>query len=166
MCDPTAIAIGTLVLTSASAVKSHQAQKKASDATKTEALRAAREASKDISLQQVQQTDASSRTIFEVDRQARSTQALVRVAAGEAGVEGISVEALLSDIDRKRGEFSTTEQRNLDMIIAQLQREKVSGRTVAQGRIAAAPAPSPFNLGVQLAGAGLNFWAGQINRKP
>lgn len=172
MCEPTAIAIGTLAIGVGSKVLEHKAQNKAASkakaANKTEALRAMREASTDISLLEVQQQDASTRTIYEADRAARSTQALARVSAGEAGVSGLSVEALLGDIDRKIGEFKTTETRNLDMVLDQLQREKVSGRSIAQGRIAAVqiPRPSPFALGVSLAGAGLEFWAGQIGRKP
>lgn len=164
MCDPTAIAIGSLIIGGASSVAEHSARSEASRANRAESLRAMREASKDISLLEVQQQDATARTIFETDRQARSTQALARVSAGEAGVTGVSVEALLGDIDRKLGEFTTAEKRNLSMAIAQLQREKISGRQVAQSRIAAVPPPSPFALGISLAAQGLTFWAGQINR--
>lgn len=166
MCEPTAIALGSLIIGSASAAAQHGAQASASRANRRAAIAAMREASKDISLLQAQQTQASSRTIFEVDRQARSTAALARVSAGEAGVTGMSVEALLGDIDRKLGEFKTAEHKNLNMALKQLEREKLSGRTVAQGRIAAVPPPSPFALGLQIGAQGLSFWTGQIARKP
>lgn len=125
-----------------------------------------REASKDISLMQTQETQKTARTIFEADRQARSSEALARVSAGEAGVTGVSVEALLGDIDRKLGEFKVAEHKNLFMALKQLEREKVSGRTIAQGRISASPPPSPFALGLNLSAQGLQFWAGQVSRKP
>lgn len=166
MCDPTALAIGSLVIGAGSSVASHKAQNDASKANEKEAKRAMREASKDISLQQVQQQDASARTIYEVDRQARSSKALARVSAGEAGVSGASVEALLGDIDRKMGEFKTAEARNLDLVIDQLQREKVSGRQVAQSRIAQVPKASPFTLGLQIGAEAISFYSGQIDRKP
>jgi hypothetical protein len=154
------------VIGATGSVAQHSAQNKAAAANKREALRAQREASKDISLLQVQQQDATARTIYEADRSARSSQALARVSAGEAGVAGASVEALLGDIDRQLGEFQSTEQRNLDMALDQLQREKISGRQVAQSRIAAVPRGNNLALGISLAGAGLEFWAGQINRQP
>jgi hypothetical protein len=166
LCDPTAIAIGSLVLGTGGAVASHSAQAKASRENKRNAIAAMREASKDISLLQSQQTQQSARTIFETDRQARSSQALAVVSAGEAGVTGVSVEALLGDIDRKLGESKVVEQRNLEMALKQLQREKISGRTVAQGRIAAVPPPSPFATALSIGAQGLQFWSGQLARKP
>ncbi len=166
MCDPTAIAIGSLVIGVGGQVLKAKSQNDASNANKATALKAMSDSAKDISLQQAEQTAASGRTIYEADRSARSTQALALVAAGEAGVEGLSVEALLGDIDRKRGEFTTTESKNLSMVLDQLQREKVSGRTVAQSRIAAVPKANPFAVGIGIASEGLGFWVGQISRKP
>lgn len=165
MCDPTAIAIGSLVIGAASSEAKASSEAAASRANRAEAIRAMREQSKDISLEQVQQQDATARTIYETDREARSSQALAHVSAGEAGVTGISVQALLGDIDRKRGEFASTERRNLGMVLASLQREKITGRQTARSRIAAVPPPSPFALGLSIASQGLEFWAGQVGRK-
>lgn len=164
MCSVLAIAGAGLALQTASTVYSAKAQNKASERNETSALLAEREASKDISLLQQQTVDQATKTIFETDRQARSTQALARVSAGEAGVSGISVEALFGDLDRKLGEFRSGTARNLEAALASLQREKISGRTIAQQRIANVPGASPFAVGLSLAGPGLAFWQGQIRR--
>lgn len=164
MCNPLALAAGALTLQVAGTVAGARAQNKAAERNETAALLAEREASKDISLLQQQTVDQATKTIFETDRAARSTQALARVSAGEAGVSGISVEALLGDLDRKVGEFRIGTSRNLDAALAALQREKVSGRTVAQQRIANVQGASPFAVGLSLAGGGLAFWQGQIAR--
>ena len=172
MCDPTAIAIGSLVIGVGSQVAGAAAQKNAADKANANNAAAAKlsaaEASKDISLLELQQGKASTQTVFEMDRAARSTKALAQVSAGEAGVAGLSVEALMGDIDRKIGEARTIESRNLDMAIAQLQREKISGRTVAQERITAThkEGPSLAALGLGIAASGLEFWSGQIKKKP
>jgi hypothetical protein len=121
-------------------------------------------ASTEISLQEIEQKDSTARTIYQVDREARSTQALARVSAGEAGVSGSSVEALLGDIDRKRGEVTVAEGRNLGMILSQLDREKISGRTIAQSRIANVPKASTAATALNIGGQFLGFWAGQIGR--
>lgn len=158
------IAGASLAINLVSSIFSHSAKKKAAKRQREEALRATREASRDISLLEMQQQDASQRTIFEADRSARSAQALTAVSASEAGVAGASVEALLGDIDRKLGEFKTAEQRNLKSVITQLQREKATGQQTARSRIAAAPDPSLIALGLTFAGAGLEFWAAQVAR--
>lgn len=165
--DPlTAITVGSLLLGGAKTLLGNKAQNDAAEANAEAAKLAQREASKDISLLQIQETDRTARTIFEADRAARSTQALARVSAGEAGVSGVSVEALLGDIDRKRGEFRTASAKNLDMALEALQREKISGRNVAQARIASVQPANPWATALEIGGIGLEFWAGQISRKP
>ena len=166
MALPLAIAIGSLILGIGKEVLGAKAQNDASKANKAEAIRVSRETAQAISLQQIQQRQATSRTIYQTDRDARSAQALASVSAGEAGVEGLSVEALLGDLDRKRAEFTSTEGRNLDVALVELEREKKSGRSIAQGRIAAVPKANPFAVGIGIAGVGLAFWAGQIGHKP
>lgn len=160
-----ALAIGSFILSLGSTLLGVKAQNDAAAANKKEAIRVARQSAHEISLQQIEQRQATTRTIFEVDREARATTALARVSAGEAGVEGISVEALFGDLDRKRAEFVGNEGRNLDLALAQLESEKISGRSLAQSRIAAVPKANPFAVGATIAAQGLAFWAGQIKPK-
>lgn len=167
MCEPATIIAGaSLAIGAGSAVASHKAQAKAAKANNTNALQAMTESWKDISLQEVQQQDATALTIMHIDRQARKADALARVSAGEAGVAGASVDAFLGDLSAEASAAKSTEGRNLDMTLAQLQREKISGRTVAQNRINAVPAPNLFATGLTIAGQGLDFASKIVSRNP
>lgn len=167
MCDPgTIIAGASLAIGTGSAIANAKAQDKASKANAENARQALMESWKDISLQEVQQQDATALTIMQADKQARKADALARVSAGEAGVAGASVDALLGDLSAEASAFKMTQEKNLDMTIAQLQREKISGRTVAQNRINAVPGSNPFATGLTIAGQGLDFVSNIISRKP
>ncbi len=158
------MAAGSLVIGAGSAIAQNRAQAKASKANQAAALAAMRESWTDIGIMQAQEQESSAMTVFEADRQSRGAKALAAVSAGEAGVSGASVEALLGDIDKKAGEFKTAEKRNLENTLIQLQREKVSQRTVAQGRIASVPRPNAFATGLTIAGMGLDFASGVYAR--
>jgi hypothetical protein len=103
---------------------------------------------------------------MQADRQARKADALARVSAGEAGVTGASVDALVNDISAEASAFKVAQEQNLDMTITQLQREKVSEQAQARNRINSVPAANPFATGLTIAGMGLDFAAGQISRRP
>lgn len=173
MCDPSAIAIGSLILGVVGSVSKNKAakaevkqQNESADANRTAALASAVTANRDITQLETQRAAQTTQTIQEADRAARSTQALIRVSAGEAGVDGISVEALLGDVDRQLGSAQASAGRNLDMAIDQLQREKTNNNDVAQGRISQIQKASTSGIdlatGLEIAGQGLGFWAGQI----
>lgn len=167
MCEPaTIIGVASLAIETGSAIAGASAQNKASKANKAAAERAMQDTWKDISLREVQEQDATSLTIMQADRQARSADAVARVSAGEAGVAGASVDAIIGDINRQASEFKVTEERNLDMTITQLQREKVGARNQAQSRINAVPRANPFATGLQIAVAGVNFADKIVSRKP
>ena len=167
MCEPATIIAGaSLAINAGSQLANSSAQAKASKANKTAALQAMAEGWKDISLQEVQQQDATALTIMQADRQARKADAIARVSAGEAGVAGASVDALVNDISAEASAFKVTQEKNLDMTITQLQREKVSGKAVAQNRINAVPPPNPFAVGLTIASAGLDFATTLNSRRP
>lgn len=147
MCDPVSIiASASLAFSVGSQIAGHQAGKKAAAANKAAAVRAFREANKDISLLQQQEKEAHAVNVFDIERQARSAQAVATISAGEAGVTGTSFRELIADIDRERGEALDRSQQNLDDRMAMLEREKISGRTIMQQRIASVPSPSGFGV--------------------
>lgn len=164
MCDPTTIAITGLILTVGSEALSAKGQNDQSNANKAAATKAAIEGSRDITLLEQQQQAVASQTIASADRQARQAKALASVSAGEAGVAGASVDALLNGIDRDLAALKTTTHQNLDMTIAQLEREKISGRTTAQNRIAEVPSVNPFAVGLRIGGAAASTYA-QVKRQ-
>jgi len=167
VCDPVTIIAGaSLAIEAGSSIAGASAQNKASKANKAAAQQAMQDTWKDISLREVQEQDATSLTIMQADRQARSADAVARVSAGEAGVSGASVDALIGDISAQASTFKVTQERNLDMTISQLQREKVSAKNVAQNRINAVPRANPFATGLQIASAGVTFADKIVSRKP
>jgi hypothetical protein len=167
VCDPISIIEGaSLAIEIGSSVAGASAQNKASKANKAAAQQAMQDTWKDISLREVQEQDATGQTIMQADRQARSADAVARVSAGEAGVAGASVDALVGDISAQASAFKMTQERNLDMTITQLQREKVGAKSAAQSRINAVPKANPFATGLQIASAGVNFANTLVSRKP
>lgn len=158
MCEPTAIIAGAgLAFSVGSQIAGHNAQEKASAANRAAALRAFREANKDIALLQQQEKEAEAVNVFDIERQARSAQAVATVSAGEAGVTGQSVRDILNDIDRERGEALDRSQQNLDDRMAMLEREKISGRTIMQQRIASVPRPNAAGLWLGIGASALGF---------
>lgn len=53
-----------------------------------------------LRVQQAQEQDAASREMFSVMKEARAAKARTKVASGEAGIKGISVDALVDEIGR------------------------------------------------------------------
>jgi len=77
-------------------------------------------------------------TVTEEERNARaaaSARATARTAAGEAGVAGLSVEALLNDFTAQEGRYRYGVRRNNELVTDQLTAEMEGARAQAQGRI-------------------------------
>lgn len=160
MCEPTsAILIGSAVAGTAiqlgSAVMNHNAQKNAADQNAIAAQAALKEDLKTLTVREGQEQQANASTILEIDRQARQTKAQAAVFAGESGVEGASVDALLDGFDNEAGRAVLGTQRNLKMAQAQLDRERAGARAGAQSRMNAVPGANPWATGLTIAGAGL-----------
>ena len=168
MVDPISIFLASIgaIINIGSSLMQADAQNKQSKANKHEAQRALSEVYKDIDLRADQETEAAQRTIFQIDREARSADALARVSAGEAGVAGASVDALLSDLERDRLDAKSSVERNTKMTLAQLEREKVGAETVARNRANSVPEANPFVVGLQIAGNVLDAGTNLIGQLP
>jgi len=95
-------------------------------------------------------------------RTALNADAQIRVGAGEAGVAGASVEAILNDISAQESAFGVRTQRNVEATVAQIQQEKRGVAAGAQSRINAVQPANPFATGLTIASAGLDFATNQI----
>lgn len=163
MCDPgTIIAVGSLALGVGSQVVAANAQDKAARQNRADARRAENENFKSLSLQEGQVQDAASVSIMSAHRTAMNADAQTRVAAGEAGVAGASVEAILNDISAQESAFKVQTERNTDATVAQLQQEKRGAAAGAQSRINAVQPSNPFATGLNIVSAGLDFATNQI----
>ena len=119
MCDPVTIGIamgaasaGTQVIGQRQMAKT-QAQVQA-NASKAERQRYLQEVSS-MRVQQGQEQVAAAQKINESARKAREARATARVSAGESGVAGLSVDALINDLTKQEAEYSFATQQQLQM---------------------------------------------------
>lgn len=163
MCDAlTIIAGASLALSAGSQVAAAGAQNKASRQNREAAIRARNEDFRALGLQEVQIQDAAQESIMATHRQAQQAEALARVSAGEAGVSGASVEAIIGDIAAQAGRATVNTERNLDASIRQIQQEKRGTAAGAQSRINAVQPANPFAVGLGIGAQALDFAANQI----
>lgn len=112
MCTPLAIPIATAVIGAASsglqyAGQRRQAQQQAAfqaQSAAAERQRALQEQSS-IRLRQAQEQEATARELEQVSKKSREALARARVSAGEAGVAGASVQALMDDYTRQEAGY-------------------------------------------------------------
>jgi|ERR1043166_7297784 hypothetical protein len=167
MCVPAGVIAGAaLVIGAGKEIAAASAQNKASKANAANAQAAMQETWKDLSLQQSQQEDSTATTIMQTDRAAQKADALARVSAGEAGVAGASVDAIVGDISSQASAADVTNRRNLAMTIDRLQREKVGAGITEQNRINAVPPANPFATGLAIAGHVVDYATSRIKAKP
>ncbi len=116
-----------------------------------------------IHLEQTQQSEedeAASSEQIQIQREGAQARATARVAAGEAGVSGLSVDALLADFDRQEAEYSGSIQRTREFSARQSAYNLASMRANGMSQIAStryAPIARPSAVEYGLAGAGEYF---------
>lgn len=106
-------------------------------------------------MQQQQEQVAAAQKLSESARKAMEARATARASAGEAGVAGLSVDALINDLTRKEAEYSfnVQEQGRMSDVNRQLQlRDAGLGFTNSMLRINK-PIEQPNYLGAALSGA-------------
>lgn len=120
----------------------------------------------DLSARESEERQAAAAEIEEGQRQARQASSEVRVSAAEAGVAGMSVDALLGDIERDQAVHQSSVTDNLTISIDQLQRMRMGASADTANRVRSVPSASPWLTGLKIAGAGLDLAAGLKARKP
>ena len=119
MCDPVTIGIGMAVASAGTQVYGQQQQAKTqakvqANASAAERQRYLQEVSS-MRVQQGQEEVAAAQRVNASARKAREARATARVSAGEAGVAGLSVDALINDLTREEAEFNFATQQQLQM---------------------------------------------------
>lgn len=162
MCPPVVIAAVAAATSIAGTIVNANAQAKAADANEDAARRARDAATKAATHKQFELLQDVGQSTFFTERRARAARSLARVGAGEAGVAGVSAQAVLNDIERESADAKRTTRRQADRDVRGLERAKLAEAEVMRGRIAAVGRPSPLAVGLQIAGAGLSFAQFQI----
>lgn len=120
MCEPatlTALALGAASAGSQVMGQRQMAKTQAkvqANASAAERERYLREVSS-MRVQQGQEEVAAAQRVNESARKAREARATARVSAGEAGVAGLSVDALINDLTREEAEYNFATQQQLQM---------------------------------------------------
>ena len=119
MCDPVSIGIGMAVASAGSQIHGQRQQAKTqakvqANASAAERQRYLQEVSS-MRIQQGQEQVAAAQRIQESTRKAREARSTARVSAGEAGVAGLSVDALINDLTREEANYNFATQQQLQM---------------------------------------------------
>lgn len=167
MCDPvTAIVVAGGAVEIGGAIAGHVAQNKAANQNRKMADEAAANDLGALSDRGNQERAASVSNILGIEREVNQQKAAAAVAAGEAGVSGASVTALLSLVETRGGEAVSDINQNYLNTKGQLAREAQAVGATRKSRIAAVPKASPLELGLKIAGSGLNVATGIRGSKP
>lgn len=111
------------------------------------------------------QTDVAQR-IFLAERQARAARSLAKVGAGEAGVAGLSAEAILDDIRRDAIEYRIGTQRQKRRELRRTDRAMEAADVELFQRIDSAPRSSALGLGLGILSTGIDWAQFEVSRQP
>lgn len=162
MCSPT-LAV-TTALTVASTAVSYQQQTKQAEAqaeymqqSQQNSYTALNEQYEDIGAREQQEQASASQDRDKIERERRAKMATARVASGEAGILGNSIDLGLRDISGAAARDTSTVNTNLDWTLQSMQRQKKSAATQTQSQInSMQPTQGPSNIatGLELANIG------------
>lgn len=132
MCEPVSIAMAAIAV-AGSLAQSHASNEaiKADNEFQTERFRQTQDnANKNFfqqaaqaNLRLVQEEEAGAQTIQQTNIEKARAKSAATVSAGEAGVSGISVDALLADFSRSADSKNEATRRNMDFIGDQTQKD-------------------------------------------
>lgn len=164
MCEPTTI---LAIASVASAAGSVVAQSQAADAQSASnqrqydnTMRAYRENVNQTNLMQQQEREGSLMKVEDNNMKARAATSTASVAAGENGISGLSVDALMGDISFDQNRFNGSVQTNFDRAQGAIsnQRENVYSNAASQINGLQTPAsPDYLGAGLRIAQAGYDF---------
>lgn len=160
--DPLTLTMASLAISGAQAVAQHKAADAQADAQEEynqqlqkNAEQAYNNELEALRLQQHQDEAQAKQKIVQNQKQAIQARSRAKTAAGEAGVSGLSVDALLGDFERQEAEFKDAVRENLDNRNQQRQQEAISAGTRLQSRqnsVQPVNRPSVLGTGLQIAG--------------
>lgn len=166
MCDPVTI---MAVVGASSAVSSHIGQRQAASAQTRyqQSLMAAererqQQAETNLRLRQQDEQEARSRELAKVSQEASAMASRNITAAGEAGISGASVDALLAEGTRRELDFYESMTRQGQLQSTAYSREIEAGRQGSAMKMLdinrPVSKPSFANLAIDLAGAGMQTY--------
>lgn len=167
MCEPATLALLSLGLTTAgtvSGVAGQAANAKAQSAANDEQadeIRKAELANYDqLQIRQQQETQAAGQQVQANQTEAAKARSTATVAAGEAGVSGLSVEALLADLYGQEARFRDGVTQNLENLTDSLSLEADNIQRTSTSQVNNLPTPKRpdyIGAGLRIADAAAGF---------
>jgi hypothetical protein len=139
------------------------AQENLYNANRTNALSAGSNEYNQIALRRIQEQDATGEKTFDNMLDTRARAAHATVAAGEAGISGLSVDSLVNDIYGAGGRTNDRIKENSEMSLQQLNTEELGVTARTNDRINSVKhgvQPSLLGLAINLGSTGLNAATG------
>lgn len=169
MCDPLTIGLASFAISTVSGVAGYMGQMGQAEITnqlyeqnQENAATANHDKQRALNEQQTQVMASASAEKFDTSLEARSARATNAVAAGESGVQGVTIDGLMRDIYAQEGRANDRVDQNTDWTLGQIQADKKASNAQMVDRINSAPRgqkPSFLNLGLQIAGGGMDAYS-------
>lgn len=151
-----ALGLATFAVGAAQSVAGYAAQKSEAAANKANARQAWANNQTQLTLRSMQEEDAlrqkQRQSLIEEAQVSAETQA----SAASAGVSGISLDNLLSDVSRRAATNRETERENTRMTLMQIKEERKGVNAKGQSQINSVPKPTGLSLVAGVGGAALS----------
>lgn len=154
MCEPTAM-LALSVASTVAGVYGQQQQAKAQQAYNDQQAKNAMEAYKanlaQTNLMQSQEHAAATQKINENNRAAEAAKAKALVSAGESGISGLSVDALLANLSGEQARYNESVNQNYENASMAIDNQRTNAQVNAASQINSLKTPqSPDYLGAAL----------------
>jgi hypothetical protein len=154
MCEPTTIMALSIASSAAGLVAQNQAASAQSAANQRQyqaAMQARAANLNQTNLEASQERAGSMQKLEENNLRAREAAATARVSAGESGISGLSVDALLSDLGNKQSRYNSSVATNFDSSMGAIENQRQNIQTSAANQINSLKSPAaPDYMGAAL----------------
>lgn len=162
MCEPvTLLTAATTGLSIAGQASAHAQGKRIAKAQRAAAVAEYEANMRSLNTRGQQETEAAAEDKLRQQREYRAAKASAIIAAEDAGVMGISADALLADLAAQQAERQKATDTNLGWVLAQLRQEQRGAANTMASRMNTARDPALAPLLISIGGTaieGINKW--------
>lgn len=152
----TMLAIASTVASTAAQAQAARVQSAMNQRQAQNAIRAANANYAQVNLEGLQQAEATQQKLSQNNLAATAAASTARTEAGERGVSGLSVDALLAEIGSNQNRYETSVRTNYDRATGALDNQRENIYASAQSTInglKAPPMPDYLGAGLRIGGA-------------
>lgn len=172
MCEPSTALLALTVASTAAGVYNQQQQAKAQNAYNDQQAKNTMEAYRanlaQTNMMQAQEQAAATQKINENNRAAEAAKAKALVSAGESGISGLSVDALLADLSGEQSRYNESVNQNYEnaSMVIDNQRKNVQINAASQiNQLKTPQAPDYLGAALRIGQAYDDYKNPRVNRK-